>query len=136
MTPEKFEKLRSSTINLFKITDENLYDKTMQLMNYYVQYYDTYITELKAYKKLLMAKEMIYGKLFNDFKFNQNVMLKSKTEIDPLIHNNAEYHEKAIAVLDQEIQVKYLEGIIDSINKMSYNIKNLIDLKTMKMNGN
>lgn len=132
MTKSDFSTLVKYTENKLKLTKDNVFDKSVEIVNAYTEYLNLYIKELKRYRELVIDKDRLYGTLYDDFRFNNNKALKSKTEIDPYIDSNKVFYDTKIAVMEQEMVVKYLEGILDNINRMSYNIKNFIELKQMK----
>lgn len=132
MNIEDFEKLKNITKTKMVLTNENIVDKSISIISYYHQYLNLYIDEYKLYKDLLVEKEKLYGVLYNDLRYNTNKDLKSRTEIEPFINSNDMYYKLCLRINDQEMIVKYLEEVMDSIKKLSFNIKNIIDLKNLQ----
>lgn len=129
----QFDKLRAYTVKKLEITKDNLGDKSIEITNLFARYYDQFIDEYKIYKDLLTDKDKMYGELYNKNRYDSKLESRTKNEIEPFIHSNEEYYQLCLRLNEQEMIVKYLEGICEAIKKLSYNIKNVIDLKNLGM---
>jgi hypothetical protein len=133
MKKEMFEAIRAKTAAIFAITKDNLGVKSIEIINSFPRYYDTYVAEYEIYSNLLVEKEKLYGELFNKYRFDNQKDARSKIEIEPFIHSDEAYYQLCLRANEQEKVVKYMEGICDAIKKVSYNIKNIIELKNLGM---
>ncbi len=133
MTREILDSLRAKTIELFRITKDNLYSKSIEMINMFPRYFDTYMEEYKILQDLIAEKEKIYGELYNKYRYEVKKELKTKSELDPFILSDKLYYEHCLKINECELTVKYLEGVCDAIKRVSYNIKNIIDLKNLGM---
>lgn len=117
----------------FVITKENLGEKSLELTNNFMQYYDQYIVEYKVLQDMLTAKQKLYSELYNKYRYDNKLEARTKTEVEPFIYSDDSYYKMSLAVNDQEMIVKYFEGLCDMIKRLSYNIKNIIELKNLGM---
>ena len=95
-------------------------------------YLDLYIIEFKKFKDMLAEKDKLYGTLYIDLKKNSKIELKYKSDYDSFINANEMYYEMVMKLNEQEAVVKYLEEVMNTIRKMSFNIANIIELKKLK----
>jgi hypothetical protein len=135
MNEQSFKDLIDFTENKMKITNENVLDKATSIPSSYHHYLDLYIKELKVLKNKITEREKLYGTLYDSVRFQSNKELKNKSEIDPYINSNEPYYQLCLSINDQETIVKYLEEVLSSINKLSYSIRNYIDIKNLQLNG-
>ena len=133
MDRKELDAIRTKTTELFKITPDNLYTKSIEMINAFPRYYDKYIMEYKAYRDLISDKDKLYGELYNKYRFNSNKELKTKSEVEPFVLSDESYYQLCLRVNEYELGVKYLEGVCDAIKRLSYNVKNIIDLKNLGM---
>jgi hypothetical protein len=117
----------------FVITKENLGEKSLELTNNFMQYYDQYIVEYKVLQDMLTSKQKLYSELYNKYRYDNKLEARTKTEVEPFIYSDESYYKMSLAVNDQEMIVKYFEGLCDMIKRLSYNIKNIIELKNLGM---
>jgi hypothetical protein len=135
MNQENFIKLKEFSKNKFKITEENVLSQAISIPSSYHYYLDIYADELKILKNKITERDKLYGTLYDSIRFGGNKELRNKTEIDPYINSNDAYYKLCLEVNDQEVIVKYLEETLSSINKLSYSIRNYIDIKNFKLNN-
>lgn len=133
MNPEKFADLQDKIQILFDINERNITSKAMQLMNACPVIYSKYVKEYQALKNLMTEKDKMYGNLWNKHKKEHDEILKTKPEIEAYIHCDDDYYKLCLAIHDQDMVVKYLEGVIDSLKKTIYGIQNVVELKKMGM---
>jgi len=117
----------------FVITKDNLGEKSLELTNSFMQYYDQYIVEYKVLQDMLASKQKLYSELYNKYRYDNKLEARTKTEVEPFIYSDESYYKMSLAVNDQEMIVKYFEGLCDMIKRLSYNIKNIIELKNLGM---
>jgi hypothetical protein len=131
----QFNKLRKilEQNQKFVITKDNLGEKSLELTNNFMQYYDQYIVEYKVLQDMLTGKQKLYSELYNKYRYDNKLEARTKTEVEPFIYSDESYYRISLAVNDQEMIVKYFEGLCDMIKRLSYNIKNIIELKNLGM---
>ena len=95
----------------------------------YQRYLDIYSTEFHLLKTKQADLEMLYGELYKKVKFHDQYQWGAKGEVDSQINTNVEYYRLRIEVAQQEVIVQYLEQLLDNIKRLSYTIKNWIDIK-------
>lgn len=133
MDLKKFDGLRKFDSEKFNITKENIAAKSVELTNEFMRHFDLYIIEYKLYQDMLVQKQKLYSELYKKYRYDNQQEARTKTEVEPFIYSDESYYKMCLSTNDQEMVVKYLEGICDAIKKLSYNIKNIIDLKNLGM---
>jgi hypothetical protein len=132
MQQDAFDKLKKYVDQELKITEENILDKSIQISNLYNQFLKLYNKELFDFKNKLLEKDKIYGELYHHYKFKFDYNLDTKSEIDNYIRSDEKYYQMALECVKLEVQVKFLEQILENINNLGYRIKNYIDLMKFK----
>jgi dGTP triphosphohydrolase len=129
MTQEQFEKFKVHSVEIFNISDLNIIEKTRLLSKTLQNYIVIFIDELNELKEFKCQQERLYGQLYKYYKEDYKVELDSKHEYETYIYADEKYCKLCVEVNKQEIIVKFLEETIDNIKKMSYNIKNWLEIK-------
>jgi hypothetical protein len=129
MTQEEFAKLKEVTPNFFNITDSNISDKARTISKVLQNYVGILIDEIKQLKMLKSLQTKLYGELYKKYNEKYTVELDSKHEIESYIFAEDKYYDQQLLINEQETIVKYLEETIDNFKKLSFNIKNWIDIK-------
>lgn len=130
MNQENFVKIKEIIEEKLKISeDENaivLMSKNMP--SNFQLVLDIFINELKLFKKMQKDKEKKYSELYKEYKEKYNLSL-TKDEIKTYCNSNEEYYKICVDLDNQEVIVKYFEMTLDNIKRMSYDIKNWIEIK-------
>jgi hypothetical protein len=129
MTQEEFEQLKESTNKKFIINDLNILTKTQTLSKTLQDYITIFVSEYETLKTLKTNQDHLYGQLYKHYKENYNVELESKHEYETYILGDEKYYNLTLELNKQEIIVKFLEETIDNIKKLSFNIKNWLEIK-------
>lgn len=129
MDNEKFVEIRKKINEELKITDSNVMSKSLGISKLYYRYLQHYIIAFRKHRKLLLEKDRCYGRLFKYFRYESQYKLDKKSEIDPLINDNNEYYVLCDKCIDSEFKLKFFEKVLSDIDKMSFNIKNYIEIK-------
>jgi hypothetical protein len=129
----KFNALRKFDSEKFNITAGNIAAKSIELTNEFIRHFDLYIIEYRVFQDLQVEKQKLYSELYKKYRYDNQQEARTKTEVEPFIYSDESYYKMCLSANDQEMVVKYLEGICDAIKKLSYNIKNIIDLKNLGM---
>jgi hypothetical protein len=132
MTLEDLQKLKTISEDQLTINEENILTKSLNLPLYYQQYSQIYVKELKLLKVLSLDKDKLFGELYHHYKFKSDFSLDTKGEIVTYIQADQKYYDKCLEVSNQEVVCKFIEQLLDNINKTGYSIKNYIELKKMK----
>lgn len=129
MKNEDFQKLRNFVEKELKIEESNVMEKSIQLSNLYTKFLQIYTRELKNLKSKHHEKAKVYGELYHHYKFKFDYQLDTKAEVESYIRADDKYYQIALEYSNLEVQVKYLEQILEQINNLGFRIKNYIDLK-------
>lgn len=117
------------------INEDNVTKKSLNSAYMYHQYLDLFLAESRELKVLSVEKDRIYGKLYEHYKFNHTQSLDSKSEIEAWIRADQKYIDIVTKFNEQEIVCLYLEKVTESINKLSFSIKNFIEFKKYLSGG-
>ena len=128
-------KLKAKVDADLTINENNVSKKSLDSAYIYHQFLDLHITEIRELKRLAVERDRIYGTLYEKFKFNGPYKLDSKGEIEAWIHMDPQYIKTITEFNEQEVICKYLEGVVEVISKMSFNIKNFIEYKKFLSGG-
>ena len=92
------------------------------------------MSELRKLKEIQSTKDKQYTTLLHGFRKNgyEGFEVKGK-EVDHYISLDEAYQKVISKFKDQEYIVKYLEGVMEQVNKISFNIKNFVDIQKVKM---
>lgn len=129
MTYEDFKKLKRRALEDLEFNEDNAIELSAKVPNLYQKYLSLYIGELEKYKKMTLKRDRMYGELLRNEKVNGDIEWKSKDEYNSVIMTNDNYYDLKLKTQEQEHIVKFLEETLDNIKRMSFNIKNFIDLK-------
>ena len=132
----KLIELKSVIEKQLEITEDNILDKTRTTSSLYSRVLQLYFAEFRKLKTLNIELNKIYAKCYLDIKkhgYEGVEVGKSKGEIETFINIDNEYCQQLEKVNDSEIIVKYLESTLDNLNKVSFHIKNYIELKKIQM---
>lgn len=132
MTNEMFLKLKRRADLDLQFTEENAIEMAMKIPNLYQRYLNVYIDELRDLKSLDISVDKKYGELYKYYKFDDNRAWGNKGEIDTQINSNEGYTDLKRESIQKEFVVKYLEEVLANINRMSFSVKNFIDLQKFK----
>lgn len=132
MTLDQFKKLKEIVEKELEITEDNIEQMSIKSGNLYHKYLKLYSQELQKLKEIAIYKEKVYGELYHKYKFEGQYELSTKTEVDVYVKSDEIYYNKCLEEANQEIIVKYLEAVVDSILKMGFQIKNYIELQKLK----
>ena len=124
-----FNKLKAIADKEVRFTEETALVKTTEVPNLYQKYLDIYIVELRILKDMKTNLAQIYGVKYDYFKHGHTHTWSGKAEIETQIFADAAYHKKRIEANQQEYMVEYLEGVLDNVKRLSFSLKNYIDMK-------
>ncbi|MFW6173021.1 MAG: recombination mediator protein UvsY [Elusimicrobiota bacterium] len=133
MKNEDFQKLKKFVEKELKIEESNVMEKSIQLSNLYTKFLQIYTRELKNLKSKHHEKAKTYGELYHHYKFKFDYQLDTKAEVESYIRADDKYYQIALEYSNLEVQVKYLEQILEQINNLGFRIKNYIDLKKISL---
>lgn len=128
MTNKQFNRLKKIVEQQLRLDENNIEKMSIQSGTLYHKYLKFYLQELHILKEIGVTKDKIYGELYHKYKYEGDYQLSTKTEVDVYVKNDQKYYTKCLEEANQEIIVKYLECVVDSIMKMGFQIKNYIEL--------
>ena len=129
-----FEELKKAVKEDLDVDTSNLEQKSLKLSSIYVKYLDNYMNELRKLKTIQAVKDKKYTEVMHDLRKNGHEKYEVKgKDIDHYVHLNSDYIKLVSDFKEQEYIVKYLESVMEQVNKISFNIKNFVDLQKVKM---
>jgi len=132
MDDKTFNKLKQLATKEIQFTEETAAYMSTRVPNLYQKYLDIYVNELRELKKTGTEIENMYGVLYKKTKHHSQYEWGSKSEIESQINTDPAYHALRIKANEQEYIVKYLEGVLDNIKRLSFSIKNYIDIQKFR----
>lgn len=132
MDVDTFNKLKRLAEREIAFDATNVYEVSARVPNLYQKYLDIYMNEYKILKKIDIDMDKLYGEKLKHYKHSDNYKWDNKGELDSQIKSDNDYHTKRIEHAKQEHIVKYLEEVLDNIKRLSFSIKNYIDLQKFK----
>jgi flagellar biosynthesis/type III secretory pathway protein FliH len=130
MTFEEFQKQASLDLTVEPDTAEQ---KTLKISSIYLKYLDIYYSEMRKLKEIQQTKDKVYAELFHEFRKKgfEGYEIKDKN-VEVYLSLNENYQKIVGEFKDQTHKVSYIENLLEQINKMSYNIKNFVDIMKLK----
>ena len=132
MDDKTFNKLKQLAEKEIQFSEETALLISTRVPNLYQKYLDIYVNELRELKKTVTEMEFMYGTLYKKVKHHDNYEWGNRNEIDSQINTDPTYHQLRIKVNEQEYIVKYLEGVLDNVKRLSFSIKNYIDIQKFR----
>ena len=130
-----FKELQDQLENDLTFTEDSIQQKCLGLSRLYQKYLRILTGEKKSLNELEQKRKDLYSKLYHKLikeGYDGYDVGKVKNAIETYINMNAEYRAVALQIAQDENVIKYLEGTLDNLNKVSFSIKNYIDLAKMK----
>lgn len=132
MDERTFNKLKLLAEKEIQFTEETVAYMSTRVPNLYQKYLDIYINELREYKSVNTEMEKMYGEIYKQVKHHDGYEWGNRNEIDSQVNTKPKYHALRIKANEQEYIVKYLEGVLDNIKRLSFSIKNFIDIQKFR----
>ena len=135
MTEDNFNAIKLRSQRDLIIDENNVLETCLNLGKMYNNYLIVYSTEIRTLKDMNIELDKRYGDLYHKYKYGKefDYALNNKGEVDVYINNDPSYYEYNKFVKFQEVVVKFLEYHLECLSKMSYTIKNYIELKKIKL---
>lgn len=135
MTDENFELLKSRSNKDLEVHEDNVLETSLNMGKLYNSYLQLYSREIYTLKEMNVELDKTYGELYHKYKFGKDFdyALTNKGEVDVYINNDPLYYNYLKFVRKQEVIVKFLEQHLDNLSKMSYHIKNYVEIKKLRM---
>ena len=124
-----FNKLKVLAEKEIQFNEKNALEISVQVPNLFQKYLDIYIEELKTLNMFEIGREKKYGELYKHFKHKDQYEWTQKGEIESQINSDPSYYAIKIQIVQQEYVVKYLENVLDNVKRLSYTIKNWIEIR-------
>lgn len=129
MKMDQLPKVKAKVAECLTITEDNFTKKSLNSPYMYHQWLDLLMDETLVLKKLAIDRDKMYGELYEHYKFNHIQTLDSKGEIEAWIKKDPKYIKLNTEFVEQEVICKYLEGVVDRISKLSFDLKNFVEYK-------
>lgn len=134
MTPADFEKLQKITETKITFEKHSLLGKLTEIPVLYQTYLRILMKEQKELNDLKSKQEVLYGQLYQTYKFESTYRWETKNEIESQINSDPSYTSIKAQYQDQEVVVNYLSITLDNIKSMSFQIRAYIDYEKF-LNG-
>lgn len=118
-----------------KIDASEMDIKSLQIPYLTSDWLKTLNIEILTLKKMDTEHNQLKGRKFHYFKTEYNVVIKSSSDVWEYIRADQDFVDSLHRLTYQEEKVKFVEGVIDILNKMSFNISNAIKWQMFKSGG-
>jgi hypothetical protein len=93
------------------------------------KYLDFWTDEFKAYKKLSIEFDKLYGEKYHYYQFDYSYKLDNVREIENAVKSDDDVYKKSLELADQETICKWCEKTVDIIKTAQFSIKNYLELQ-------
>lgn len=132
MDDKTFNRLKQLAEKEIQFNEETALEMSTRVPNLYQKYLDIYVSELREYKIVTANMEKLHGELYKKLKYKDQYEWANKGEIETQINCEPNYHAMRVKANEQEYIVKYLEGVLDNIKRLSFSIKNYVDIQKFR----
>jgi hypothetical protein len=89
--------------------------------------------ERMTLNKIIDKKQLIYSQRYEHYKFNYNMKLDSKYDIDTWVNKDDQYRKINVYYMYQSSLCEHLDVILKSLDKRAWAVKNLTELKKIEV---
>jgi hypothetical protein len=128
--------LEKELIPDLEINEENMQQKSLMLGKLYYKYLKILTTEKLKQDKREQSRLDQYKILYHNLRskgFQGFEVSKTKNEIETYMCMDEKYREIEKEISQNQHIIDYLEDVLDQINRVSFNIKNWIDIQRLKL---
>lgn len=132
---KKLNRIKEIAEDDFNLDNLDLEKKLRQIPNLHSSWMKRFYSQ--SYKLMKMESDLkkLYRDKLNYYLHNYEYEVKPN-QVNFYIESDEEYARKLLRVDEQRILVDAIEGILKKVNQLSFDIKNLMDLKKLKMGVN
>lgn len=128
MTTEEFNALKQQAVADLKFDKTNVLEKCQSVPSLYQHWLDVFNRESAKFVRLQLEQDKLYGFLYDKYKNKVQEAWDSNKEIESQVKCDKEWLTLARDYSKQKIIVDYLQETLGNINRMSYSIKNYIEI--------
>ena len=133
MSAEDFARLKERAKKDLEYDWDTAAEKCRRISSIYQDWLDVFNRESAKFVVLEIEKDKLYGKLYKEYRFESNLKFDSNKEIESQIKCDPEWVKLSAASSKQKLVVDYLQDTLGNINRLSFSIKNFIEI--MKVRG-
>ena len=128
MTGDEFAELKKKALDDLKFDRTNALDKCQGVPSLYQHWLDIFNRESAKLVRLQMDQEKLFGVLYKKYKYETDNVWETNKEIESQIKCDPEWLKLAVEYGKQKIIVDWLQDTLGNINRMSFSIKNYIEI--------
>lgn len=132
MDIQTFKRLKKMVENELSLDENDISTMSFKIPNLYQKYLDIFSNEFLELNNLEVEIKSKFGELYKKYKYKDDYEWSNKNEIESQIHSNEDFRNLRIRFNEQEFIVKYLEKTLENINRLSFSLKNYIDIMKFK----
>ena len=121
-------KIRDHLKDLSHIEENNLDDRLMTIPKHQHELFIRYVHESKHLGNTELKMKKLYGELYKYYKYNDDRNWDTKGEIESQIYADPKYQVLWREFNEQKYIVEELEGFLNNLKSLYYNIKEFIGL--------
>lgn len=132
ITKDVLDKIREYIEHLCEIDEENVEYRIKEIPKIRHELFTRFSHECRELDNLNISLKKKYGDLYKHYKYEDDRNWDTKGEIESQIYSNKDYCTMWRIYNEQKYIVKELEGILENLKSLSYDIKELNQLIRFK----
>ena len=133
MTSEEFAELKRRAKEDLQFDKTTALEKCRGISTLYQNWLDVFNRESGKFVVLDLEKDKLYGELYKTYKYESNFTWESQKEIESQIKCDPQWLKLMAEIGKQKLVVDWLQETLGNINRLSFSIKNYIEI--MKVQG-
>ena len=130
---EKLLALQKRVASNLKLTPDNVQQKILEMPIIYIKYKKLYLEQRGILKNINTTIKQTRAKRYKYYKFGDyEYHLDNTTEVNMFVDGDDEICELNILYDRQEGIVEYLKDVISMISKLSFQIRNYVDMEKLR----
>ena len=132
--PSKLDKLKEQVKKDLYISNSHteIFNEILNHSNKYHRYLSLLISEKNTLKKINILNSILYGKLYERYRFDNKIKLKYGNEVKTFIMRDPEYVKLRRKFEQQELLVEYISGVLEIFKNRGFIMRNLVDMLKME----
>jgi len=127
MTNQEFEQIKIIAEKKLFFNEDNFQGKLSEVPLIYDTFLKLFIKEHKVLQNMKLKKDIKYADLYRNLKFNSDIRLENKHEIENQMFSDISYQKIVSDINDQQEIVTFLEQTLENVKNLSFAIRNYID---------
>jgi hypothetical protein len=129
LTNETFEKIKEQVQKDLHFDESSVLTKMLTVPKLMIRYNIIFQKQYEHCKLLLIKKDELYGKLYEQYKYSGKYALSTKGEVEAFVFSDDKWIELSRNVVEQDSYLKFMENVISDIKQLNYVFRNFVEYK-------